>query len=335
MSASRPGGQPWLLILLPCLAVSMWWVVPAAAQDEAGRGVSFLPERTDTLLVVGPGPFLVRPFLSLPLLGLRINGKTVATEETLIEARDGLVTFPGIAPDSLLQVIIRYRYVPLSLTREWAAWPSAQDSLGDGRTLPPPDPMPHRLETRGSISRGVSAGTGRDARVESGLRLQVAGDIAPGIRLDAALTDEDTPLVPEGVTRQLDQFDRIRIGIEGKAGRVELGDYDALLDGTHHARLDRRLQGAGLTTRNMDSPIGVLQVKAGAAVSRGIFRSMVLPLQDGIQGPYRLTGAEGERFILIIPGTDRVYLDGERLAPGPDADYVLDVATAELTFTAR
>jgi hypothetical protein len=310
-------------------------LVQTAAAQEQGTKESRLPERVDTLRVVGPGPFLLRPFLALPLQDLRIHGVQVRPEEVQIDPADGLLTFIRVAPDSQLVVVARYRHVPLSVARVWQAWPQAADSVRSEGRVPPTGVAQQRLETRGSITRGVSAGTGRDARVESGLRLQVAGNLTPGIRLDASLTDEDTPLVPEGVTRQLDQFDRIRIGVEGRAGRVELGDFDARLDGTLFGRLHRRLQGAGVTSKPLSMRSGPVQVTAGAAISRGIFRSMPLSVIDGVQGPYRLTGDAGERFILVIPGTERVYLDGQQLEAGPEGDYVLDHATAELTFTAR
>ena len=317
-----------LLLLVPVGAT------PVAAQqlDETARR---LPERVDTLRVMGPGPFLIRPFLELPLTSLTVNGKAADEEHLDIQAVEGLLTLKDVAPDSLLEIVVHYRYVPWRVVREWVAWPQAADTVQYARRPGTPERSGQRLVTRGTVSRGVSAGTGRDARVESGLRLQVAGNLTPGIRLDAALTDEDTPLVPEGVTRQLDQFDRIRIGVEGGMGRVELGDFDARLLGTRYARLNRRLQGAGVTSNHLKLPMGKMRFAGGAAISRGIFRNMALPIQDGVQGPYRLTGDGGERFILIIPGTERVYLNGDLLVPGPDSDYVLDHTTAELTFMAR
>ena len=156
-----------------------------------------------------------------------------------------------------------------------------------------------RLQTSGSITRGILTGSNRDAAIESGLRLQVEGEVAPGVTVRAALTDEDTPLLPEGTTRRLDQFDRVFIQFESRRGLVQLGDYEARLDGSEFGQLRRKLQGGTIRT----APIGIdagwikdLSFEAGTAVSRGIFKSQAQDTEQGLQGPYRLTGNDGERF---------------------------------------
>ena len=74
---------------------------------------------------------------------------------------------------------------------------------------------------------------------------------------------------------------------------------------------------------------------AAGGVAKGKFASTDVPPIDNVQGPYRLSGPNGEQFLIVLANSERVYLDGRLQARGFDADYTIDYNLAEVTFTPR
>lgn len=186
------------------------------------------------------------------------------------------------------------------------------------------------IQRSGSLTRGITFGSNRDASLESGLRLDLAGNITDDVEILATLTDQSTPIQPDGSTQTLREFDQVFIRLRSSHGQLQLGDVDVVFDKSRFARVNRRLQGADIIAHTR---IG--DQRATASVARGVFHSQFVSGIDGVQGPYRLAGSSGETFIIVLAGTENVYLDGRRLARGEENDYVIDYGLGEITFTNR
>ena len=253
-----------------------------------------------------------------------------------LDARRGVLTLA--AADSVRILAVAYRLLPrLAVVR--AAVPRL-DTLGLEGATPPPAVGDSAaasgvgIRSRGSITRGVVAGSNRDVSVTSGLRLELSGAVAPGVGVRAALTDEDTPILPEGSTQQLSDLDRVYVELDAGRARARLGDIDLALTGTTFAPLTRKVQGASVEAEVPG--VGLVaggRVLASGSATRGVFRSQDLVAREAVQGPYRLSGRQGETFVLVVPGSERVFLDGERLVRGVAGGYTIDYGTGEVTFT--
>ncbi|MCB9218833.1 MAG: hypothetical protein H6610_05180 [Ignavibacteriales bacterium] len=186
------------------------------------------------------------------------------------------------------------------------------------------------LQSSGTLLRGFSLGTNKDLTVNSGLRLQLSGKISEEIEIVAALTDENTPIQPEGNTERLEELDKVFIEIKHKNASGTFGDYNYQTNIGEFGRIERKLQGV-LGKVKIDDYGGGFSF----ASSRGKFNSMELNGIDGVQGPYRLYGSDNENDIIVIAGSEKVYLDGRQLKRGENNDYIIEYSNGELTFTPK
>ncbi|MFT4603617.1 MAG: hypothetical protein ACI9W4_000332 [Rhodothermales bacterium] len=308
-------------------------VLAQAVLVQASEGVQY----SDTLRVGADLTVRIRPFV----LQASLTVHEAAGENELafsLDAVRGIIqldvdTRPGT------QVIAHYRALPLNLKTEYRLErvpieERAAGTRGRGSRAPPAAGGQSGIRSRGSISRGVIAGSNRDVAVESGLRLELEGELAPGLDVRASLSDADSPIRPDGSTQRLSEFDRVFIEMTARSGRVVLGDFEGRLDGSLYASLNRKLQGVMISGGNRQGNSSMdISVRAAGATSRGEYQNQTLAAIDGVQGPYRLEGALGERFVLVLPGSERVYLDGQLLTRGESEDYILDYSLGELTFT--
>ncbi|HYQ87542.1 MAG TPA: hypothetical protein VES59_09895 [Bacteroidota bacterium] len=257
-----------------------------------------------------------------------------------LDARTGLLTVHRTGTPRPLIVSVRYQALPFSFKevythREAAARPDSAARISASKApggFSFDQIFGSNLQKSGSIARGITVGSNRDLSLNSGFRMQMAGNLTDDVEVVAALTDENSPIQPEGTTRTLQEVDKVFIELRGTHLSATLGDFNLGLSGTEFGRLNRKLQGAkGRASYRGGNAEG--DVLVAGALARGKYATNQFDGKDGVQGPYRLTGQHNERDIIVIAGTERVYVNGERMTRGESADYIIDYAVAEITFT--
>lgn len=187
------------------------------------------------------------------------------------------------------------------------------------------------LNTSGNISRAVVVGNNQNTVTQSELDLQISGKISPNVSLRASIQDANLPRQNNGFSQRLDEFDQIFIELDGPNWGIRAGDIDLVEDHSFFGSFIKRVQGLQLSVdlKNEDSRtnFGV----AGALV-RGVFARTPIVAQEGNQGPYKIRGPNGELFVLIVSGSEAVFVNGRRLQRGENFDYVINYNAGELIF---
>ncbi len=189
----------------------------------------------------------------------------------------------------------------------------------------------------GSISRGISFGNNQDVVVNSSLNLQLAGKLNKNWEISAAITDNNIPLQPDGNTQQLQDFDKVYIQLSNQQTRILAGDFELNRPNSNFMNFFKKGQG-GIVSNTFalsKEKKSDMSVTGAVAISKGKYARNTIQGIEANQGPYRLRGADNETFIIVLSGTEKIYIDGELMKRGQDFDYIIDYNTAEITFTSN
>ena len=188
------------------------------------------------------------------------------------------------------------------------------------------------LNSKGSIIRGITFGNNQGQSVQSSMDLQISGKLSKDVSVLASISDHNLPIQADGYTQTLEEFDKIYMQLNIKDKSVlRAGHLDVLDESTYFGRFQRRSMGMQFETNFGKENKTFVDLSAG--VARSEFYRIRFQGVEGNQGPYRLTGKNGEQFITIISGSEQVYIDGILMKRGENQDYVINYNTGEITFT--
>jgi len=275
----------------------------------------------------------------------RVLDKTGAIIDSLsytVDYEKGTVVFSEEAQQSQDTITIEYLRYPLFLTRDYYTFDknliventgaieklySLEESTADN-TFTPFD----GLNTVGSISRGITIGNNQNAVLNSQLDLQITGKLSDKVSIRASIQDANIPTQEGGYSQSLDEFDQIFIELFSDNWKIRAGDVDLENNNSYFGRFTKKVQGIALGG-TLDHENGAkTSAFASGAIVKGVFQRSQFTGQEGNQGPYKLVGPNGELFILIVSGSERVYVNGLLLQRGENNDYVIDYNAGEITF---
>jgi len=269
-----------------------------------------------------------------------LRGQTLGRKDYTISYKTASFSLSDSLAYSIFDTLyVSYRSYQLSLKKEYkkrslvvrvkeGGTDTIQIAQTEGGGFTPEDIFGNRIEKSGTLVRGFTVGTTKDFTLNSGLRLQLSGKLSDEIEVVAALTDENTPIQPEGNTERLEELDKVFIQIKHPNATGTFGDYQLLRKQGEFGVIDRKLQGL-MGEFQYAGQSGYVSL----ASSRGKFNTNNFTGIDGVQGPYRLSGINNEKDIVVIAGTEQVFLDGVPMKRGEANDYTIEYSNAQITFT--
>lgn len=149
--------------------------------------------------------------------------------------------------------------------------------------------------------------------------LSVSGMIGKGVKVEGVFQDQGLP--DEG-TVALSELEEAYFKIKYPVFESRIGEF--FLEGKKIKRKVLGIEGYGKWEN--------LKTRAGTGYGKGTFVSTRIDIIPGKNGPYFLPLFPFER---IVPGSEKVYLDGKLLKGGKEGDYIIDYERGTIIFTSK
>lgn len=243
-----------------------------------------------------------------------------------IDYRKGTVTFISLPQTS--QIYVSYLLIPPSLSQPKQSYrvQALSDSLiqnikptqksklwqGDGKLL-----------INGSKTFAVSFGDEGFDLLQS-LYVKLSGEIAEGVSIMAQLSDSESKLTPEGDSKELSSLDQVFIKLKAPRWSLAMGDLDIKHEGTRYMDYFTRFEGVDLQVGRES------WAQASYLAGGGENGQCEISIIDGKQGPYYLNPGGELGSLLVVAGSETVYINGIKQERG--SDYYIDYAEGSLMF---
>lgn len=279
-------------------------------------------------------------FISRESVRLSADGVTLAPgRDYILDDRSGTVLLRRSYPIGA-EIVAEFLFVPIRLEAEYGGpWEpeNGRDAIAMNparSTAPPLGNTRLTREDRGGSSLTVGGskrlafefGSGRDLAVSQSLDLDIRGKVGRDVEVRAVLSDRNLPILPEGNTQTLEELDEVYVKVSSRSVNATFGDYTLVGPPSEFGRLNRTVEGVQASAKRGDE-----EIQVATASPRGRFKSVEFLGEEGKQGAYYIGGeASGAT---IVPGSEKIWIDGIEMRRGAAADYTIDYASGAITFT--
>ena len=266
------------------------------------------------------------------------NGDAIDNSAYEVNFTKGYILFNNqiVIKDSLQ---ISFKTLPSFLTKTYQRYDDSKlinTEMGNQFIISEPikkttSPIFDGLQTAGTLARGIAVGNNQDATVNSNLDLQITGKLSNNVSIRASLQDSNIPLQNDGYSQTLDEFDQIFVELFSNKWNIRAGDL--FLENREQRFLNFNKKVQGISSNILIGKQSSTTLTNGASLVRGQYAKSTFVGNEGNQGPYKLKGPNNELFVLVISGSERVFVNGNLLTRGENNDYIIDYNAGEIIFT--
>ena len=189
------------------------------------------------------------------------------------------------------------------------------------------------LIREGNLSRNIMIGNSQDLSILSNIDLRINGKLNNDISIQAVISDNNLPFQEDGSSYKLQEFDKVFIRIFNEKNEIITGDIFTK-NNTRFLKYNRKAKGVILKNkRHLESY--TYSNLSSISMSKGKYTTQSFNGDEGNQGPYKLKGRNGENYVIVLSGTEKLFMNGVKLDRGIDRDYIIDYNTAEIIFTSK
>ena len=232
---------------------------------------------------------------------------------------------------------VSYRIAPGWLAKSFGQpIPEISSYSTRNSSAPPPSVVPQRLQQSALSEINISgAKTFRVTTQSAGtsdfgqsLDLNIEGKLTEDLKVSGAISDRGFNPSYGTSNSRLEELDKVNLKIESDNFNAQIGDILLGQRLYQHTAIEKNISGASVNVN-----AGNLNFNGVAARPKGRFASAAITGIDGVQGPYQV-GDNGQARA-VVPNSEEVWLDGNRLQRGADNDYTMDYPTGRITFTVK
>jgi hypothetical protein len=181
-----------------------------------------------------------------------------------------------------------------------------------------------KLIVSGSKTFSLSFSNQQSYDLKQSLYMTLDGELSTNMKIEGKLSDSQSPLTPEGDSREISSIDQVYLKLYGRQYSVVFGDQEHEFNNTYLMRYQTRFEGLNLQYFDRFGLQGAI------ALNNGKQATNLIQGVEGKQGPYYLNANTTGQNVQVIAGSEKVSVNGTNLQRG--SDYSIDYSDGSLTF---